>query len=124
MPVVVGLARSVDPQYRVELHRRALGFLRHHVHRSRCRAVIERGNAGDAEDLRAFEAERFGSCAGLVLQRQHAHPNQVRTMDALVRLGDDSFTPSNAVPFAAQSRDEPEPYSLPDRMTSGMPAAW
>ena len=33
-------------------------------------------------------------------------------------------TPSSMVPLAAQSRDEPEPYSLPDRMTSGMPAAW
>ncbi len=28
------------------------------------------------------------------------------------------------VPFAAQSRDEPEPYSLPARTTSGVPSAW
>ena len=34
-----------------------------------------------------------------------------------------ALTPSSAVPFAAQSRDEPEPYSLPERMTSGVPAA-
>ena len=33
-------------------------------------------------------------------------------------------TPSSTVPLAAQSRDEPEPYSLPARMTSGTPAAW
>ena len=32
-------------------------------------------------------------------------------------------TPSSAVPLAAQSRDEPEPYSLPPRITSGTPAA-
>ena len=32
-------------------------------------------------------------------------------------------TPSSAVPFAAQSREEPEPYSLPDSTTSGMPSA-
>ena len=32
-------------------------------------------------------------------------------------------TPSSAVPFAAQSRDEPEPYSLPARTTSGVPSA-
>ena len=32
-------------------------------------------------------------------------------------------TPSRFVPFAAQSRDEPEPYSLPPRTTSGMPSA-
>ena len=34
-----------------------------------------------------------------------------------------TFTPSSAVPFAAQSRDEPEPYSFPDRITSGTPAS-
>ena len=32
-------------------------------------------------------------------------------------------TPSSAVPFAAQSRDEPEPYSLPARTTSGTPSS-
>ena len=32
-------------------------------------------------------------------------------------------TPSSAVPLAAQSRDEPEPYSLPARTTSGTPAS-
>ena len=35
-----------------------------------------------------------------------------------------ALTPSSAVPLAAQSRDEPDPYSAPARMTSGMPAAW
>ena len=35
-----------------------------------------------------------------------------------------AFTPSSFVPLAAQSRLEPEPYSLPARITSGMPAAW
>ena len=34
-----------------------------------------------------------------------------------------ALTPSSAVPLAAQSRDEPEPYSLPPRTTSGVPAA-
>jgi hypothetical protein len=34
-------------------------------------------------------------------------------------------TPSGLVPLAAQSRDEPDPYSLPPSNTSGMPcAAW
>ena len=31
-------------------------------------------------------------------------------------------TPSNMVPLAAQSRDEPVPYSLPARITSGVPS--
>ena len=35
-----------------------------------------------------------------------------------------AFTPSSIVPFAAQSRDEPEPYSLPAMTSSGTPAAW
>ena len=32
-------------------------------------------------------------------------------------------TPSSAGPFAAQSRDEPVPYSLPARITSGTPSS-
>ena len=32
-------------------------------------------------------------------------------------------TPSSFGPFAAQSRDEPDPYSLPARTTSGVPSA-
>ena len=32
-------------------------------------------------------------------------------------------TPSSAVPLAAQSREEPEPYSLPPRTISGVPSA-
>ncbi len=35
-----------------------------------------------------------------------------------------AFTPSSSVPFAAQSRDEPVPYSLPPITTSGTPSAW
>ncbi len=30
-----------------------------------------------------------------------------------------AFTPSSMVPLAAQSRDEPVPYSLPPKTTSG-----
>ena len=32
-------------------------------------------------------------------------------------------TPSRFGPFAAQSRDEPEPYSLPAMTISGVPSA-
>ena len=32
-------------------------------------------------------------------------------------------TPSSTVPFAAQSREEPEPYSLPPSTMSGVPSA-
>ncbi len=33
-------------------------------------------------------------------------------------------TPSIQVPLAAQSRDEPEPYSLPAITSSGTPCFW
>ena len=33
-------------------------------------------------------------------------------------------TPSSIVPLAAQSRDEPVPYSLPAMMICATPAAW
>ena len=32
-------------------------------------------------------------------------------------------TPSSAVPFAAQSREDPDPYSLPARISKGTPSA-
>ncbi|MCY1302793.1 hypothetical protein D9M70_524740 [compost metagenome] len=34
-----------------------------------------------------------------------------------------ALTPSRLVPFAAQSRDEPLPYSTPAKMTSGTPSS-
>ena len=34
-----------------------------------------------------------------------------------------ALTPRSIVPFAAQSRDEPVPYSLPAITTSGTPCA-
>ena len=33
-----------------------------------------------------------------------------------------AFTPSSMVPLAAQSREEPVPYSLPPNTTSGTPS--
>ena len=47
-------------------------------------AVVERLDAGDGERLGAGEAERLGGLAGRVLQRQHAHADQVGAVDALV----------------------------------------
>jgi hypothetical protein len=35
-----------------------------------------------------------------------------------------ALTPSSTVPFAAQSRDEPVPYSLPPMTMRGVPASW
>ncbi|MNT58338.1 hypothetical protein D3C72_1957660 [compost metagenome] len=35
-----------------------------------------------------------------------------------------ALTPSRLVPLAAQSREDPVPYSLPATITSGVPSAW
>jgi hypothetical protein len=42
-------------------------------------------------------------------------------MDALVALGDRRAHAEEQRPFAAQSRDEPEPYSFPAITISGCP---
>ena len=34
-----------------------------------------------------------------------------------------AFTPSSSVPLAAQSRDEPVPYSRPASTSSGVPSS-
>jgi len=34
-----------------------------------------------------------------------------------------AFTPSSCVPLAAQSREEPVPYSSPPKTTDGTPSA-
>ena len=47
-------------------------------------------------------------------------------LDRWIRSNDSASTartPSSAVPLAAQSRDEPEPYSLPASTISGVPSA-
>ena len=60
-----------------------------------------------------------GNCSGMT-------PIPIR-FDRWMRSKDSVITartPSRLVPLAAQSREEPEPYSLPPSTTSGMPAAW
>ena len=61
--------------------------------------------------------------AGGELKRQHAHADQVRAVDPLEALGDHRPDAQELVPLAAQSREEPEPYSLPASTISGMSAS-
>ena len=56
-------------------------------------------------------------------QRHDAHADEVRAVDALEALGDHGADAEQLVPLAAQSRDEPVPYSLPAKTTSGAPSA-
>src|SRR5690349_853036 len=80
---VVRLARGVDPYDRVELDRlsRARRRTGLDLHRVRCRPGVELGDPGDLERLLAGEPERLGVLAVGVLQRQHAHPDQVGPVD-------------------------------------------
>jgi hypothetical protein len=56
------------------------------------------------------------------LQRHDPHPTSA-TGGSLVRLGRTDRTPSNNGPFAAQSRLDPLPYSLPAITASGTPSS-
>ena len=47
------------------------------------------------------------------LEREDTHPHEVLPVDPLERLREHERTPRSAGPFAAQSRDDPLPYSLP-----------
>ena len=59
-----------------------------------------------------------GNCSGMT-------PMPIR-LERWMRSNDSAITartPSSRVPLAAQSRDDPEPYSLPPSTTSGMSCA-
>jgi hypothetical protein len=90
----------------------------HRERRARRQRVVE---PLDGDRLEAGEPQRLPRGAVRELERQHAHAHQVGAVDALERLGDHRRTPSSIVPLAAQSRDEPVPYSLPAMITSGVP---
>src|SRR5205085_7540544 len=45
-------------------------------------------NGGDVDHLIAFEPERLARYAGGELERQHAHADEVRAVDALEAFGD------------------------------------
>ena len=86
MPVVVQLLGRVDPRPHLEPLRTA-GHLRDHAQR---RAHGQRvTHALDVVLLEPGEPERLPRLPVGELERQHAHPHQVRAMDALERLSDD-----------------------------------
>src|SRR5581483_3750357 len=76
----------VDAGGRLEAHDLAVRALRLDVER---RLRRERGQPADRERLLAGQAEGRRTLPGRELQRQDAHPDQVRAMDALEGLGDD-----------------------------------
>src|SRR6266700_88361 len=84
VPVVGGLTRRVDPH-----DRRELLAVRGHRHLARRLAPVHGLDSGDVEDLVPGEPEGARVLARLELQRQHAHPDQVRPVYPLERLDQD-----------------------------------
>ncbi len=85
-------------------------------------AIVEGGKSADRIDLRAVEAVTLGAFARQELEGEDAHPDEVRAVNALEAFDEDGLDAEELVPLAAQSRDEPVPYSLPPIMMSGVPS--
>ncbi len=88
--------------------------------RAFCRGVMPAAMPAMSIGLFAGQAEGLRRCAGIELQGQDAHADEVAAVDALVALGDDRLDAQQRGPLAAQSRELPEPYSLPAITTSGI----
>src|SRR5215211_4692932 len=81
--VVLGFPWSIDTDDRVK------GLLgRGHRHRPRGGARVQLFNAGDHKRLFARQAQGFGVLPFRELERQHAHPDQVRAVNPLIRFRD------------------------------------
>src|SRR6185437_3832723 len=81
MPVVVSLARGVDPDYGLELL--AVSGDRHFA---RCGPCVDGLDSGDVEYLMAGETERSDIFTRKELQGQHPHADQIRPVYPLERL--------------------------------------
>jgi hypothetical protein len=80
----------------------------------------------DAEDVHrlvAAQAQRLPGFAGRNTSGSTPMPTRFERWMRSKLSTTTAFTPSRKVPFAAQSRDEPMPYSLPPKITSGVPSA-
>src|SRR5439155_16295120 len=83
---VIDVDRIVDARERPEPNDFAICAPRLHVDDRPWRELVQ---AADRERLLAGEAEARGVLTRLVLQREDAHPYEVRAMDALEGLRDD-----------------------------------
>ena len=123
---VVGLARRVDAHARVELDRLAALAPRRHLHRraaarrrrpSPRRGRRSRTTSSPRQPERLGALARRGTAAAARPCRRGWSGGCARSSRAIT-----ARTPSSLVPLAAQSREEPEPYSLPASTTSAMPS--
>ena len=65
-----------------------------------------------------FQDSPSGNCSGMTPMPMRFE-RWMRSKDSAMT----ALTPSSRVPLAAQSREEPVPYSLPPMTTSGVPAS-
>src|SRR5262249_9481470 len=88
---VEDLLRRVDPHRRANRLHAAVPCLRVHGDLAPAleAALEERLEPDDVVDLLAGEAEGRRALAGAELERQDAHPDEVRAVDPLVALGED-----------------------------------
>jgi hypothetical protein len=77
----------------------------------------------DIIDLEAGEAQGLPVLAGRNCNGSTPIPTRLLRWIRSKDSASTALTPSSAVPLAAQSREEPLPYSLPARMISGIPAS-
>ncbi len=114
MPKVLALARRVEPDAGAELL--AVGA---DGHLARLGVV----DPEDRELLAPGEPERLAALAG---RNWSGSTPIISRFERWIRSYDSAITartPSRFGPFAAQSRDEPEPYSLPASTIVGTPSA-
>ncbi len=122
MAVVVDLDRAVEPGDRLEPPFAAV------VGPRPSPPAVARGAGPPASPWIVYASRPVrpsddARLAGQELERQDAHPDEVRAVDPLVALGQDGPHARAALgPLAAQSRDEPEPYSRPAITSSGVPS--
>src|SRR5699024_1224332 len=89
--VVVGHTRGNDADHAVEHDGGAVVLRRRDLDGRRGRPLVELSDTLDGESLGAVESQRLSRFAGGELQRQDAHADEVRAVDALEALGDDGL---------------------------------
>src|SRR5690606_26059647 len=89
--VVARLTGGVYADLAVELDDLAIGLGRGDFDRPGDATLVELGDASEREGLRTGQAEGVGVLALGELQRDDAHADEVRAVDALVRLSDDGL---------------------------------
>src|SRR5690625_2667706 len=115
--VVVDLYRGVNPADRLYFMNGAVCFLRLYLNRLAWLEIVIHMNG---VLFCTIQPEAFMRLSIGKLQRQNAHTHQVRTVNPLVGGCYNRLHTQQNGSFAAQSREDPLPYSLPTSAISGV----